>query len=106
MLFIESRVFAEDRNEWFPDESFRAFQNSLLENPIQGPVIQGTGGLRKTRWASANSKGKRGGVRVIYGWFPNRDVIYLVFVYGKSVQDTLSPAQKKLLKNLVSEEPA
>jgi len=40
-------------------------QRYLALNPHAGDVIQGTGGLRKARWA-AEGGGKRGGVRVIY----------------------------------------
>jgi hypothetical protein len=32
--------------------------------PEQGPIIKGSGGLRKVRWAPAGV-GKRGGVQVI-----------------------------------------
>ena len=39
-------------------------QRYLALNPHAGDVIQGTGGLRKARWA-AEGGGKRGGVRVI-----------------------------------------
>ncbi len=39
----------------------------LLKNPEAGDVIEGTGGLRKIRYADEKrGKGKRGGLRVIY----------------------------------------
>ncbi|HEY7338016.1 MAG TPA: hypothetical protein VH639_24210 [Bryobacteraceae bacterium] len=37
----------------------------LAHNPMAGDLIQGAGGLRKLRWA-LESRGKRGGARVIY----------------------------------------
>ena len=37
----------------------------LIDHPNAGDVIQGSGGVRKLRWA-AKGKGKRGGARVIY----------------------------------------
>ena len=42
-----------------------AFQRHLASRPDAGDLIQGTGGLRKVRWALGGSD-KRGGVRVIY----------------------------------------
>lgn len=36
-----------------------------MVDPESGPVIAGTGGVRKPRWA-APGRGKRGGCRVIY----------------------------------------
>ncbi|GAC11672.1 hypothetical protein GCHA_3742 [Paraglaciecola chathamensis S18K6] len=42
-----------------------------MSDPKQGDVIQGTGGLRKLRVAS-KGKGKRGGSRVIYYFFDQK----------------------------------
>jgi hypothetical protein len=42
-------------------------QVALMANPEAGDLIEGTGGLRKLRFGdSRRSKGKRGGLRVIY----------------------------------------
>jgi mRNA-degrading endonuclease RelE of RelBE toxin-antitoxin system len=65
MVFIETSVFTKQVAELLSDEEYVSLQTYLAENPTAGDVIQGTGGLRKLRWA-AMGKGKRGGVRVIY----------------------------------------
>ena len=66
-LFIELPAFERLRHEYLDDESFRAMQNALMDDPSAGDVIQGTGGLRKLRWTDKRRrKGKRGGLRVIY----------------------------------------
>lgn len=39
-------------------DDFEDFKKSLVENPKQGAVVAGTGGIRKTRLKSI-SKGKR-----------------------------------------------
>ncbi len=39
--------------------------NYLAEHPKAGDLMQGTGGIRKLRWAKSGG-GKSGGVRVIY----------------------------------------
>lgn len=59
----------------FTDENLRDLENILLANPKSGDVIQGTGGLRKIR-IPLNSKGKRGGGRVIYVDIEFRETIY------------------------------
>jgi hypothetical protein len=40
------------------------FFDFIAANPRAGDVIEGTGGARKVRWGY-ESKGKRGGIRVI-----------------------------------------
>lgn len=85
-----------------PDE-FRALQLALLLRPEAGPVIAGTHGLRKLRWAPAG-RGKRGGVRVIYYWAPAPATIYLLYLYAKNEQGDLTPGQAKALARLVREE--
>ena len=72
--------------------------------PEQGPLIRGSGGLRKVRWAADASGGKRGGVRVIYYWEPARQTFYMLFAYRKNEQGDLTPAQTKILAQLVREE--
>ena len=65
MEFMESQTFNKIREDYFDDDDFRVFQNSLMDNPEIGDRIKGSGGIRKVRWAS-RGKGKSGGIRVIY----------------------------------------
>jgi hypothetical protein len=71
--------------------------------PEQGPVVRGAGGLRKVRWAKAGA-GKRGGLRVIYYWAPREAVFYMLYAYAKNEQGDLTPAQARVLGQLVREE--
>ena len=58
--FIELPPFERHRQSYLSDESFREFQKMLMENPEVGDVIEGTGGLRKVRYADEKrGKGKR-----------------------------------------------
>jgi mRNA-degrading endonuclease RelE of RelBE toxin-antitoxin system len=82
---------------------FRALQSQLLETPEVGVRIPGTGGLRKLRW-SAEGRGKRGGVRVIYFFVEQRALIVLLLLYPKNVQDDLTAEQKRALRELVRAE--
>lgn len=80
---------------------FEEFKKKIAENPEMGDVIQGTGGVRKTRIKSA-SKGTRGGFRVCY-YFHDVDSgeIFLLAIYAKNEQEDLSSGDKKELKMLV-----
>jgi mRNA-degrading endonuclease RelE of RelBE toxin-antitoxin system len=95
-VFIESVIFAKYRAELLDDDSYREFQNYLMDNPTAGDAIQGTGGLRKIRWSS-NGKGKRGGVRVIYLHLSASHHIHLLTLYAKNESDDLSAETKRLL---------
>ena len=103
MKFVETPVFTRAIQDHLSDEEYRGLQLALLLRPEQGSVIQGTGGLRKVRW-KARGRGKRGGVRVIYYWITAEETIYMLFLYEKSGQSDLTPAQAKVLRQLVREE--
>lgn len=88
------------------DDDLMELENYLCEHPEAGPVIQGTGGLRKLRWA-IKDKGKSGGLRVVYVDFACYEKIYLISAYPKSVKDDLTDDEcieiKKLIKFLEQE---
>ncbi len=99
MIFIETPVFTEDVLNLLSDDAYAEFQKHLVNNPLSGDVIQQTGGLRKIRW-SAQGKGKRGGVRIIYYYVRADSQIRLMIIYKKGVQDNLTAEQKKLLRQI------
>lgn len=79
----------------------RAMETVIVADPGAAPVIPGTGGLRKLRWAGSG-RGKRGGIRTIYFWHAGPDAIYLLTAYAKADRDDLSPADRKALARLVA----
>ena len=103
MRFVETPVFTRVIKGLLDDESYRALQIALMLRPEQGPIIKGSGGLRKVRWARAGG-GKSGGIRVIYYWDSDRSLFYLLYAYAKSEQGDLTPAQVRTLGALVREE--
>lgn len=82
------------------NDSLRTLERILLENPKIGDVIQGTGGARKMR-IQLDGRGKSGGGRVVYLDVFEKEKLYLLFAYPKSVQDDLTQEQKKLIKAIV-----
>ena len=57
-------------------------------NPEAGPIIPGSGGVRKLRWAP-RGRGKRGGLRVIYYARARAGVIWMLTVYSKGVMENI-----------------
>jgi hypothetical protein len=71
----------------------------LAFNPEAGDVIQGTGGIRKVRWAAAG-KGKRGGLRVIYYFHSEPMPLFLLMANAKSKKTDLSRAEQRALQKI------
>ena len=103
--FVELPAFERHRADYLDDDGFRALQNVLMADPEAGDVIEGTGGLRKVRLADARrSKGKRGGLRVIYYWWDAGLQFWLFTVYDKDTKDDLTPQQRKSFKAMIKSE--
>ena len=82
MVIIETSVFTRRITELLSDDEYRELQATLVERPKAGPVIPGSGGIRKLRW-SASGRGKRGGARVIYYWATEQEHLLMLFIYTK-----------------------
>ena len=86
--FIETRLFTKLVLEYLNDDDYTRLQETLMREPESGPVIPGTGGVRKLRWA-APGRGKRGGYRVIYYVRRAHGVIWMLTMYPKNVAENL-----------------
>jgi len=74
----------------------------LSMHPNAGVLIQGTGGIRKLRWARSG-RGKSGGVRVIYYFHSDKMPLYLLTLFGKKEKTDISLGEKNALAKLVKE---
>jgi hypothetical protein len=103
MDFIELQAFTSDwDNLGLGDSELFELQDLILGDPHEGPVIPGTGGLRKLRFAPrVLGRGKRGGLRVLYVYFEVLAVVVLVKAYAKNVKDNLAAAEKKAIHRLI-----
>jgi hypothetical protein len=70
--------------------------------PKAGVLIQGTGGIRKLRWARTG-QGKSGGVRVIYYFHSEIMPLYLLTLFGKNEKANISMEDKNILSKVVTE---
>ena len=76
--FIEVPLFTKRWSEiGLTDDDLRQLQIMLLKDPESGPVIEGTGGIRKVRFPLDN-RGKSGSVRVCYTDFAEYEVTYRI----------------------------
>jgi hypothetical protein len=51
MIIVETSIFTRQVQAHLSDEEYRHLQMALFLHPEKGAVIQGSGGLRKTRWS-------------------------------------------------------
>jgi mRNA-degrading endonuclease RelE of RelBE toxin-antitoxin system len=98
MIFVETPVFTRRIADYLDDDEYGRLQSFLGLHPHTGKIIQGSGGIRKLRWAGSG-RGKRGGLRVIYYWWVSKDRISMLMVYPKSERDDLTAEQLKQLRN-------
>ncbi len=87
---IETPTFQKQSDAIWTEDERLEFVTWIAQHPLAGDVIPGAEGARKVRW-SVQSRGKRGGVRVIYFNLTDEGVIYLVAIYRKSEQANIQP---------------
>ena len=105
-IFVELPAFERHRADCLDDAAFAELQRVLLQDPEAGEVVQGTGGLRKMRFADKRrGKGRRGGLRVIYYWWSAGKQFWLFTLYDKDEMADLTAGQRKALKVMVKAEP-
>jgi len=99
--FIEVPLFTKRWKEiGLGDDELRELQIMLLKDPESGPVMEGTGGIRKVRF-SLDHRGKSGSIRVCYTDFSEYEVTYLITAFEKKDQENLTSEEKNVLKKLV-----
>jgi hypothetical protein len=82
------------------DDDLRLLEKHLLDNPTAGAIMEGTGGIRKMRWALPNT-GKRGGIRALYVDYIFSEKICMFDLFPKDEKENLTHAEKNALKQIV-----
>ena len=99
--FIEVPLFTKRWREiGLNDDDLLHLQIMLLKDPESGPVIEGTGGIRKVRFPLEN-RGKSGSARICYTDFAEYEVTYLITAFTKKDQENLTDEEKSVLRKLV-----
>jgi hypothetical protein len=103
--FVETDQFADDWSDLGLDAEtdLWALQLLIMVNPESAPIIEGTGGLRKARFAPSGwPRGKSGAVRVCYAYFPKHWTVLLLMAYGKGRKETISAKEKQGIKQYLA----
>lgn len=103
VAFIETKLFTRLACEYLSDDEYRRLQAALASDPLAGPVIPGSGGIRKLRWALPGG-GKRSGLRVIYYVRMRRDEIWLLTLYPKNVAENIAAHVLRQIRKEVDDE--
>ena len=82
------------------DDDLRPLELYLLMHPDAGVLMEGTGGIRKMRWALSN-RGKSGGIRVLYIDLIISEKICMFDLFTKVEKENLSQSERKALKRIV-----
>ena len=103
LRFVELQAFTDGWKDLkLNDDDLQALQILIMLNPKGHPVVAGTGGLRKMRFAPPRwKKGKSGAVRVGYVFLQEYGTVLLVIAYGKGEKDDLTPGEKKAIRALI-----
>jgi len=105
MEFLEAPAFTRHVSRYLTDDEYRELQNRMTAAPLLGDMISGTGGFRKLRWTDPRrGKGRRGGLRVIYYYFPGEQQIWLMTLYDKDELADLTAAEKRALRAAINAE--
>ncbi len=96
-----TRTYERAIRKLLTEEAREEMEAAIIAAPDAAPVIRGTGGIRKLRWAGSG-RGKRGGIRAIYFWHTGPGAIYMLTAYAKADRDDLSPADRRALMRVVT----
>ena len=104
-VFVELPAFEKWRSRYLSDDLFRELQLQLMENPETGDVVPSAGGVRKMRFTDPRrSKGKRGGLRIIYFWWQAGSEFWLFTLYDKDEATDLTSDERKSIGKRIKAE--
>ena len=101
MRVFSTRTYERAIHKLLGEEARREMEEAIVAAPDAAPVIRGTGGIRKLRWAGSG-RGKRGGIRTVYFYHTGPNSIYLLTAYAKADREDLTPADTRALSRLVA----
>jgi hypothetical protein len=101
--FLHLDIFDDEWSELrLGDDDLQELQSAILASPERYPIIRGTEGLRKIRFApSREARGKSGAYRVGYVRFREFGFILLVTVWGKNDKSDLSARDRNAIAAMV-----
>jgi hypothetical protein len=94
--------------KWFSlgldEDDLLALEIEILKGPELYPIVKGTGGVRKIRFARPGAgRGRSGSYRVCFAYLSQRGMIFLLTVYGKNEQANLTNAQRNAIARVIQD---
>jgi putative transcriptional regulator len=99
---VELPEFRNFAKSYLDEEECMEIINHIAANPTEGDLIQGSGGIRKIRFAARN-KGKSGGIRVIYYYHNENMPVFLITAFLKNQMENISKATCNEFKKLTEQ---
>lgn len=96
-----TRPYERAIRKLLPEDARREMEAAIVAAPDAAPVVRGTGGVRKLRWAGSG-RGKRGGIRAIYSVHRPRSRLHADGL-READRDDPTAADKKALARLVAQ---
>lgn len=100
IIFIETPEFINKIDYLASEDEFNALQAELINNPLKGKIIKGTGGARKIRM-KVKGRGKSGGARTIYYYVDLMGEIWFLDIYLKKDKSNLTENEKKRIHRFI-----
>ena len=98
---VETPEFLSAIRKLMSDDERALLVDYLAHNPTAGDLVQGTGGIRKARWA-LEGRGKRGGARVVYFYHDADMPLFALTAYAKNERADLSQQDKNDFRQLTT----
>jgi hypothetical protein len=101
-ITIRRRGYLARAGKLLSDAEQEAVVQTVAREPTCGDLMEGTGGVRKVRFA-VRGRGKSGGVRVVYYFHSEAIPIYLLTLFAKNEKANLTKAERIALARLVAD---
>lgn len=102
--FVQMDPYTESFQELqLTDDEQRGVEASLMLNPIQAPIIEGTGGIRATHFALPTDSRGALHLTVHYAYYPEAGHIILADIWLTEEVDELTQLECARLKQLYEE---
>jgi hypothetical protein len=99
ITIVELPEFIRKSEKLMSAEEHDQLLSFLATNPTAGVLLQGTGGVRKIRWATGN-KGRSGSTRIVYFYHNTAIPLFLLTAFSKNERENLTKAERNELAGL------
>lgn len=97
---VATKLYERRIGKLLPPNIRSEMEDAIAASPESHPIIPGTKGVRKARYARPG-RGKRGGIRVIYYWAVQPEVVLLITAYAKNEKENLTDADKAEIRKII-----